>query len=165
MQKQIVLLADNIRSSHNVGSLFRTAECLGVKAFYLCGYTPHPRKKNDDRLPHVALKNHNQIIKTSLGSEKSLKWKYYKNLTDAINKFKSQGYRIVALEQASNSIKLNEYLPRNKTVLIIGNEPKGVSATTLDLCDDIIEIPMHGQKESLNVVQAAAIALYGLQEA
>lgn len=165
MNKQIVLVTDNVRSLHNVGSLFRTAECLGVSKLYLCGYTPHPGKIDDDRLPHVVARNESQISKTALGTEKNLEWGYSKDIADCIGRLKDEGFRIVALEQTEVSIKLNDYSPPEKIALIIGNEPKGINKTTLDLCDDIVEIPMYGQKESLNVVQATAIALYALQEA
>lgn len=165
MNKQIVLVADNVRSLHNVGSLFRTAECLGVKKLYLCGYTPHPSKKNDERLPHVVARNESQISKTALGTEKNLEWQYYKDVADCISQLKDEGFTIAALEQAENSIKLNDYSVPKKVALIVGNEPNGIDKSTLVLCNDIIEIPMYGKKESLNVVQAAAIALYALQEA
>ena len=159
----LILVAHNIRSIHNVGSLLRTAECLGVKTVYLTGYTPYPKIKNDPRLPHLAKKLDTQISKTSLGAEKYLNISGNMPLETCLKKLKKQGYTVVGLEQTSDSIDLASYKAPNKVALIIGNERHGIDGETLKLCDQKIEIAMIGKKESLNVVQATAITLYQLQ--
>ncbi len=163
MKRQLVLIAHDIRSCHNVGSLLRTADGLGVSKVYLTGYTPYPAIKNDKRLPHIAAKNNRLITKTSLGAEKSVKWEYRRNLPGVIEELRSSSFRIAALEQAPNSINLLDYKPTANVALIIGSEVDGIDAAILSLADEIIEIPMLGEKESLNVSVAAAIALYHLR--
>lgn len=159
---QIILLVHDIRSTHNVGSLLRTAECLGVHEVIFTGYTPYPPVAHDTRLPHIADKLGRQIHKTALGAEKLITWSNQVKPAPVINRLRGEGYRIVALEQAPGSIALPEYKTPQKTCLLLGREVEGIDPALLALCDDIIEIPQTGQKESLNVVQAAAIALYEL---
>ena len=106
--QELVLVADNIRSIHNVGSLLRTCDCLGIKTIYLCGITPHlSTGKSDTRLPHVLVKLQNNLHKTALGAEKSVDWHYSKTTAEAINKLKQQMYTIVALEQDAKSVDIN----------------------------------------------------------
>jgi 23S rRNA (guanosine2251-2'-O)-methyltransferase len=119
--RDIVLIAHNLRSCHNVGSLLRTAEGLGVTKVILSGYTPHPLHANDRRLPHEAQKLARQIHKTALGAK---------------------------------------YHPPEKIAIVLGREVEGVEPDVLEACDTALEIPMFGKKESFNVVQAAAMALY-----
>lgn len=159
--RSLVLIAENVRSVHNVGSLLRTAEGLGCQKVYLTGYTPYPIQSNDLRLPHLAKKITAQIHKTALGAENIAI--YHENLPKLIEDLKKDGYIVLGLEQHANSHLLNTYRPDQKMALIIGNEVEGIQKRTLKLCDHIIEIPMFGQKESFNVVQAAAIALYHLR--
>ncbi len=159
---KVILIAHNLRSSHNVGSLLRTADGLGVSEVYLTGYTPYPVTVPDDRLPHLANKLHHQIEKTALGAENSVDWYHEADALLLINRLRDDGYRICALEQTANSQNLKNYHAADKLVLIIGREVEGVEPEVLAVCDDVVEITMKGQKESLNVVQAAAIALYQL---
>jgi tRNA G18 (ribose-2'-O)-methylase SpoU len=156
----VVLIVHNLRSSHNVGSLLRTAEGLGVDEVYLTGYTPFPLTENDSRLPHISQKLDKQIAKTALGAEKSLAWRHEDDIATVISDFCSKGYSIVALEQASGAIALPRYTAPDKLALIVGREVEGIEPGVLKMCDQIIEIPMRGSKESFNVVQAAAMALY-----
>jgi 23S rRNA (guanosine2251-2'-O)-methyltransferase len=158
--KDLVLIAHDVRSTHNVGSLFRTAEGLGVKFLWLTGYTPYPIGPNDKRMPHIAIKINNQIKKTALGAENLINWQQSDVLEPIIQKLRSQNYKIVALEQSANSVKLQDYKSPAKVALVVGNEVEGLSLKQLNYCDKIVEIPMQGKKESLNVVQATAIALY-----
>lgn len=158
--RDIVLIAHNLRSSHNVGSLLRTAEGLGVGKIWLSGYSPYPQRENDQRLPHLAAKINRQITKTSLGAEKTTDWNYESDVTKIIGQLKVHSYVITALEQAVNSIKLPDYQPTDKIAIIVGREVEGLEPEVLALCDVVIEIPMLGQKESYNVAQAAAMALY-----
>jgi len=157
---QLILIAHNLRSSHNVGSLLRTAEGLGLERVCLTGYTPYPRASDDERLPHLSQKIDKQIAKTALGAEKLVSWQHYADISQLIGKLKSDDYQIVALEQAVGSIKLFEYKPPRKLAIIVGREVEGIESEVLEMCDKIIEIPMSGKKESFNVVQAAAMALY-----
>lgn len=159
----IVLIAHNLRSTHNIGSLLRTAEGLGVNRVILSGYTPYPLMKNDERLPHLANKIDKQIAKTALGAETLVKWQHSEDIVATIKNLKSDGYLVAGLEQSLNSIKLNDYHPPTKIALILGREVEGIETDVLTQCDLLIEIPMFGQKESFNVVQAAAMALYQLR--
>ena len=159
--RNIVLILDNIRSSHNVGSIFRTAEGLGVSKIYLCGITPYPEVLNDKRLPHLILRTTNKIDKTALGSTKLISYDYCSDSYELINKLKNDGFKIVSLEQDQRSKYLDQTkIESKKIALVIGNEVNGVDLKILDLSDLIVEIRMLGKKESFNVVQAAAIALY-----
>lgn len=158
----LILVAHNIRSIHNVGSLLRTAECLGVKSVYLTGYTPYPKIKNDPRLPHLAKKIDSQMAKTSLEAEKSLDIVANISLEECVSTLTELNYSIVGLEQTNASLDLKNYQPESKTALIVGNERYGLDKDALRLCKQKIEIPMKGKKESLNVVQATAIAIYKL---
>ena len=156
----LVLIAHNLRSAHNVGSLLRTAEGLGVQQVFLTGYTPYPACDPDDRLPHLAQKLDRQISKTALGAEKLIAWQHELSIEGVIAELKTNDFVIAGLEQAAGSIKLPDFEVPNKLVLIIGREVEGIEPTILKSCDYILEIPMFGQKESYNVVQAAAMALY-----
>lgn len=160
MSRQIVVIAHNLRSCHNVGSLLRTAEGLGITSVYLTGYTPYPLKSNDSRLPHIANKLDRQISKTALGAEKLQDWHQSDHIEPVIKDFRSNGYTIGALEQTKQAIKLPDYRPTDKLVIILGEEVTGVSQEILDLTDLQLIIPMFGKKESFNVVQAGAMALY-----
>jgi len=156
----IIVIAHNIRSTHNVGAIFRSAEGFGVSKIILSGYTPHPRFPGDTRLPHIAEKLQDQIHKTALGAEEMVPFEYQEELDLAA--LKDAGYRIVGLEQDARSVMMDEYVPGDKIALLLGEEVHGIEQNLLDQCDDIIEIPMQGKKESFNVSVAAGIALYAL---
>jgi len=156
----IVLLAHNLRSTHSVGSLLRTAEGLGVNEVILTGYTPYPVHSYDKRLPHEAQKLHKQIQKTALGAETSQQWRHETDIEPILRRLKAEGYVLAAIEQAPNSIKLPTYHAPEKIALLVGREVEGVEPEILAQMDTILEIPMFGSKESFNVVQAAAMALY-----
>lgn len=156
----IIVIAHNIRSTHNVGSIFRTSEGFGVSKLILSGYTPYPTVSGDTRLPHISDKLTAQIHKTALGAETMVPFVYQDALD--LNDLKVQGYRIVALEQEARSFSLDMYEVPEKIALLLGEEVEGITPELLDECDDIIEIPMQGQKESFNVSVAAGIALYAL---
>jgi 23S rRNA (guanosine2251-2'-O)-methyltransferase len=160
VMREIILIAHNVRSIHNVGSLFRTAEGLGVHKLYLTGYTPYPLKPGDSRLPHLAQKIHKQIQKTALDAEHMLDWEQHDDIFALITELQSQHYTVAAIEQAASSILLPDYVPTEKIALIVGREVEGIETQVLKATDVIIEIPMFGHKESFNVVQAAAMALY-----
>lgn len=160
---EIILIAHNIRSTHNVGSIFRSAEGFGVKRIILSGYTPYPKLPNDPRLPHIANKLTQQIHKTALDAETLTPFNYQESPDlDALRRL---GYRIVGLEQDERSVMLPDYHVTDKIALLLGEEVEGITAELRAQCDDLIEIPMHGQKESFNVSVATGIALYGLTTA
>jgi tRNA G18 (ribose-2'-O)-methylase SpoU len=160
---KIILVAHNIRSTHNVGSLLRTADCLGVDIVYLTGYTPYPIYENDQRLPHISNKLDAQIHKTALGAERTVKWLHAPEISNTIKTLRMSGIQVVALEQAKGSIALPQFSSTQNIAIIVGNEVTGLDASVLDMVDSIVEIPMSGAKESLNVAQASAICLYHLR--
>jgi tRNA G18 (ribose-2'-O)-methylase SpoU len=159
----IVVIAHDIRSTHNVGSLLRTCEGLGVKKMYFTGYTPYPQMLKDSRLPHISKKLADQIHKTALGAEKLVEWSYCEDVLSCLDQLAASGYPIVALEQTPESVLLPELVVPEKIALLLGREVEGIEPEVLRACDYVIEIPMFGRKESFNVVQAAAMALYKLR--
>ncbi|HSW98552.1 MAG TPA: TrmH family RNA methyltransferase [Candidatus Saccharimonadales bacterium] len=158
--RDIILVAHNLRSCHNVGSLLRTAEGLGVSKVILGGHTPHPSHAHDRRLPHEAEKTTRQIHKTALGAEDLVAWEYHHDILPVLKKLQQAGYAVAAVEQTEDSRELPRYHPPEKIVLVLGREVEGIEQEVLDACDTVLEIPMFGKKESYNVVQAAAMALY-----
>lgn len=144
----LVVILDNVRSLHNVGSVFRTSDAFLVGSVYLCGITATP--------PQV------EIHKTALGAEDTVHWVYYKKTTEAITDLKSKGYTIFAIEQVEGSIMLEKLQldPEKKYAVILGNEVKGVDQDAINLCDSSIEIPQFGTKHSLNVSVTAGIIIW-----
>lgn len=161
--QHLVLIVHDIRSAHNVGSILRTADGLGVDHVYLTGFTPYPATAEDARLPHIAAKMTRAIHKTALGAEVTTKWSHETDIYALLNDLRGAGFNLIALEQSPNSISLNDFKPPVQSCLILGREVEGIAKDLLDLVDTVIEIPMHGAKESLNVAQAAAIALYQIK--
>ncbi len=151
---ELVAILHNIRSLHNVGSIFRTADGAGVKKLYLCGITPAPL----DRLGRTPA----ALAKVALGSEKTVAWEKCASAAGAIKKLRREGYKILALEQSSRSIAYNRFRAVGKLALVLGAEVNGLSSGILKEADKILEIPMRGKKESLNVAVAFGIAAYGL---
>ena len=150
MERVVVL--DNIRSAHNVGAIFRTADGAGVSKIYLTGYTPLPI----DRFGRVQP----EIEKTSLGATESVAWEAAEDIEDILRRLKHEGYAVVAIEQDDRSVGYMEWRPKNKTAFIFGNEVDGIQPVARECADSILEIPMYGDKESLNVSVAAGIILY-----
>jgi len=158
---EIIIIAHNIRSTHNIGAIFRTAEGFGVRGIIISGYSPYPRLAlGETRLPHIADKLTTQIHKTALDAEKIVPFKYQS--TPDFQVLKQQGFKIVGLEQDTRSVMINEYRKPDKIALLLGEEVNGITTEMRQICDDLIEIPMFGQKESFNVSVAAGIALYAL---
>lgn len=157
---EIIVIAHNIRSTHNVGAIFRSGEGFGVSKIILSGYTPYPLTQNDPRLPHISRKLTDQIHKTALGAEEIVPFEYQEHPDIAV--LKTIGYTIVGLEQDERSVMLPDYRPPEKLVLVLGEEVQGITNDMRDVCDDLIEIPMVGKKESFNVSVATGIALYAL---
>lgn len=150
--KKTYLLLHNIRSTHNVGSIFRTADALGVSKIFLSGYTPCPI----DRFGRAQ----KEITKTALGAETSVSWKYQKNPQSIISKLKKSGVQIIGIEQSGDSVDYKKVKIKNQTLFIVGNEVSGIDKKIIEKCDVIAEIPMRGKKESLNVAVATGVALF-----
>ena len=146
-KKPLVVVMDNIRSMHNVGSVFRTADAFLISGICLCGFTPQPP--------------HRDIHKTALGATDSVDWLYYENTVDAVLALKARGYKVLAIEQTEGSIMLDEYVDKQMpTAFVFGNEVDGVSDEVIQVCDGVIEIPQWGMKHSLNISVAAAVVLW-----
>ncbi len=161
--RDIVLIAHNLRSTHNIGSLLRTADGIGVKEVYLTGYTPYPQQTNDDRLPYLAEKIDRAIHKTALDAEKTVSWHHSSDVDTVLKQLEQAGYKLVVLEQSKTAQNLHEFNHAGPVALLIGNEVEGVDAQLLKRIPTHLFIPMFGKKESFNVVQAAAMALYQLR--
>ncbi len=160
MDRDIVVIAHNIRSAHNIGALFRTCEGLGIKKLYLSGYSPYPKRTIEDRLPHTYRKLTAQIQKVSLGAEATLNWQYVQDIQSVLETLAQEKYIVAALEQTPMSQSIQNYLPPKKIAIIIGSEVSGVDPSLLKKSSIHLEIPMLGKKESFNVVEAAAMALF-----
>lgn len=147
----VYVVLNSIRSNYNVGSIFRTSDGAMIEKLYLCGYTPHPPKK--------------EILKTALGSTESVDWEYVEDPKKVVLKLKKEGVKICALEQTNKSIPHYNLTSSDFPIcLLIGNEITGVSQELIDLCDMSIEIPQYGIKQSLNVAVAYGVAIFELRK-
>jgi len=151
-QKTAILILNNIRSAHNVGAIFRTADAAGVSEIYLVGITPAPL----DRFGRVR----SDVAKASLGAEKTIPWKQAKTIGPLLARLKKAGYRMIAIEQSDDSIDYKKVHPKGPAAFVVGNEVDGLPASVLKKCDVVAEIPMQGKKESLNVSVALGVALF-----
>lgn len=158
---KLIVIAHNIRSTHNVGAIFRTCEGFGVEKLILSGYTPYPKLPRDPRLPHVAEKLTAQIHKTALGAEAMVPFEHQEAPDFAA--LRGAGYVTAGLEQDARSILLPDYQRPEKVALLLGEEVAGIAPELRKDCDVLLEIPMRGQKESFNVSVATGIALYALR--
>ncbi len=149
---ETAVLLHNIRSAHNVGSIFRTADAAGVAKIYLTGYTPTPL----DRFGRTQ----KDIAKTALGAEQSVAWERYATPGTLVRRLKKGGWRIIGVEQDTRAVDYRSLTVDSPTLFIFGNEVRGISASLREKCDVIVEIPMRGKKESLNVSVAAGIVLF-----
>lgn len=148
----VMIVLDNIRSMHNVGSVFRSADAFLAEGICLCGYTPQPP--------------HRDIHKTALGATETVDWMYFETTTDAVLALKQKGYRIYAIEQVEQSISLGQFSAGDeKVAIVMGNEVEGVNQEVIALCDGCVEIPQLGMKHSLNISVAAGIVLWELVRA
>ncbi|WP_431214997.1 RNA methyltransferase [Puia sp. P3] len=149
----VVVVLDNIRSMHNVGSVFRTADAFLLRGIYLCGYTPQPP--------------HRDIHKTALGATETVDWRYFATTAEAVRSLKEDGYAVFAIEQTVGSVPLQEFSAgfSGPLAVVLGNEVDGVGEEALGLCDGSVEIPQWGMKHSLNISIAAGIVLWELVRA
>jgi 23S rRNA (guanosine2251-2'-O)-methyltransferase len=147
---EIIVVLDNIRSMHNIGSIFRSCDAMGNCSIFLCGICATPPSK--------------EIHKTALGSTESVPWKYFKNTQDAVIELKKNNYKIITIEQTNESITLNKFKTEaTKIALVFGNEVKGVNKKIIDLSEQCIEINQYGIKQSMNVSVAAGIVLWAIR--
>jgi tRNA G18 (ribose-2'-O)-methylase SpoU len=146
----VVIVLDNLRSMHNVGSIFRTADAFHIEKIHLCGITATPP--------------HREIQKTALGATESVEWSYFPEVSESLGLLKAEGFRIVAVEQMDESIQLEKFNPAEgeKLALIFGNEISGISDETITYLDLAVEIPQFGTKHSFNVTVSAGIVLWHL---
>lgn len=146
----IIVVLENVRSAYNVGSVFRTSDAFLLSSIYICGYTAHPP--------------HKEIKKTALGAEETVAWKYFKQTSAAISELKKENYKIYSVEQAMNSLPLQQikFERDEKLAVIFGNEVTGVELSTIELTDGCIEIPQLGMKHSLNIATAVGVVLWEL---
>jgi len=144
----LVVVLDDVRSMHNVGSVFRTGDAFRIEAVYLCGITSTP--------PNA------EIHKTALGAEDSVEWKYFDNALEAVEALKAEGYKVYSVEQAHGSVMLQNFTPiyNNRYAVILGNEVKGVHQEVIDASDGCLEIPQFGTKHSMNVSVTAGIVIW-----
>ena len=144
----LIIILDNVRSLHNVGSVFRSSDAFRVESIYLCGITATPPQA--------------EIHKTALGAEDTVDWKYYEKTQDAVIELKEEGVEVLAIEQVEGSIMLQNFVPQlnKKYAIVFGNEVKGVQQEVVDMCDNCIEIPQFGTKHSLNVSVTAGILIW-----
>jgi len=151
-KNMIIAVLDNIRSMHNVGSVFRTADAFLLEGICLCGYTPQPP--------------HRDIHKTALGATETVDWIHFATAKEAVKELKERGYKVFAIEQVEKSISLEKFIvdQEEKSAVVFGNEVEGVNNDVIKFCDGCIEIPQLGMKHSLNISVAAGIVLYKLSE-
>lgn len=144
----VVIVLDNIRSQHNIGSIFRTADAFRIQCIHLCGITATPPNR--------------EIQKTALGATESVEWKYFPSTLESVSELKNAGYEIIAIEQAEGSISIKDFKSTKhmKLGIVFGNEVNGVDDVIMGLCDHCIEIPQYGTKHSLNVSVAAGITIW-----
>ena len=154
IKKETIVILDNIRSVYNVGSIFRTADALGVTKIFLCGCTPTPL----DRFG----RERKDLAKVALGAEKTIKWEHRDDTDELLKELKKNKYFIVAIEQDKKSLDYKKIKIKYPLVILMGTEVSGIDKRTLKLTDVIAEIPMIGNKESLNVSVAFGIAGYGI---
>lgn len=169
----LIVVLDDVRSLHNVGSVFRTADAFRLEAIYLCGITATPDTVTDADgtvIKDCSLKAVQEIHKTALGAEESVDWRYFKSATDAVESLKNDGYTVMAVEQCHGSTMLQDFVPaclatnqkdgKRGYAVILGNEVKGVHQEVIDLCDGCLEIPQYGTKHSLNVSVTGGIIIW-----
>lgn len=149
-KNQVIAILDNVRSLNNIGSVFRTADAFAIEAVYLCGITAQPP--------------HREINKTALGATESVAWKYFEKTKDAVKKLQENGWKVYSIEQAENSIMLNNFRlePDEKVALVFGHEVKGVDQEVINLSNGVIEIPQKGTKHSLNISVSAGVVIWEL---
>ncbi len=147
----LIVVLDNVRSQHNIGAVFRTADAFLLEGVYLCGICCCPPN--------------NEIHKTALGAEQTVDWQYFQDTKEAVRALQARGYQVFAIEQAHDSTMLGDFSPAGPTAIVMGHEVFGVQQEVVDICDGCIEIPQYGTKHSLNVSVTAGIVMYTIANA
>ena len=144
----LIIVLDNIRSLNNIGSVFRTADCFRIEKIYLCGITATPP--------------HRDIHKTAIGATETVDWEHQESSLEVVKHLQDQGWKCHAIEQTENALMLNEFQPKEKIAIVMGNEVEGVEQEVIDQCDGVIEIPQFGSKHSLNISVCTGIVVWDL---
>jgi tRNA G18 (ribose-2'-O)-methylase SpoU len=147
-KQSIRILLDNVRSAHNIGSVFRSADAFAIEQIFLCGITATPPNR--------------EIHKSALGATETVQWKYFEQTSDAIKACKEDGYTIVLIEQTTNGIELPDFTPNGPIALVFGNEVEGISDDVIGMADSAVEIPQFGTKHSFNISVCAGIVMYDI---
>ncbi|MCR3722076.1 SpoU rRNA Methylase family protein [Prauserella flava] len=157
------MVAHNLRSAHNVGSLLRTGEVFAVDTVHITGFTPYPQHPGDERDPVVAARQTRRLAKAAAGAERTMPLQRHDDVHTLLDSLRGEGYTIAGLEIDPNAVILGDYSPGAKVALVLGDEVRGIDPDLRSRCDLLLQIPMYGQKSSLNVSVAAGIALYALR--
>ncbi len=152
---ETVAILHNIRSAHNVGSIFRTCDAAGIARVFLTAHTPTPL--------HTLAPPQTDVPNPARGAERTVGWEQYANVRDAIQKLRDEGFQIIGVELDDRAVDYRQFVRAEKSAFIFGNEVRGLSPALRDACDALVEIPMRGTKESLNVSVSAGVILFALQ--
>jgi tRNA G18 (ribose-2'-O)-methylase SpoU len=161
--RDLIVVAHNLRSAYNVGALLRTAEVFAAERVYFTGFTPYPAEPGDTREPKLADRLTRKIGKTALGAEHTMSFAHDPNVFGLLGQLREEGFTVAGLEIGPAAVRLESFAPPDRTVLVLGEEVTGISDKLLGHCDVLLQIPMFGRKESLNVSVAAGVALYRLR--
>jgi tRNA G18 (ribose-2'-O)-methylase SpoU len=164
-QRSIVVIAHNLRSVHNVGSLLRTGEVFAVDKVYVTGFTPYPAHPGDDRDAKLQAQQTRRMAKAAAGAERTMPFERHTDVYALLDSLRTAGYSVVGLEIDPDAVALPDYSPADKVALLLGDEVAGIEPALRNRCEQLLQIPMYGRKDSLNVSVAAGIALYTLRVA
>ncbi|MDR7304005.1 TrmH family RNA methyltransferase [Haloactinomyces albus] len=164
-QRSIVVIAHNLRSVHNVGSLLRTGEVFAVDRVYVTGFTPYPTHPGDERDAKLQDRQTRQMAKAAAGAERTMPFERHADVSTLLESLRDAGYTVAGLEIDPHAVALADYPPAQKVALVLGDEVVGIDPVLRDSCDLLLQIPIYGHKYSLNVSVAAGIALYALRTA
>ncbi|MQA14615.1 MAG: TrmH family RNA methyltransferase [Pseudonocardiaceae bacterium] len=164
-QRSIVVIAHNLRSVHNVGSLLRTGEVFAADKVYVTGFTPYPAHPGDERDATLQAQQTRRMAKAAAGAHETMPFERHPDVHALLGSLRGEGYAVAGLEIDPDAVALDDYRPRAKVALLLGDEVRGVDPLLRDNCDVLLQIPMFGRKDSLNVSVAAGIALYALRMA
>ena len=163
LPREVVAIAHDMRSAHNVGALLRTADVFSLSTVYCTGYTPYPEQADDTRTPGLVHKLTHKIHKSALGAEEVVPCRFHPGIPALLTELRAAGFTIAGLERDDRAVRLDDYAPPQKVALLLGEETAGISDKLRSSCDVLLEIPQFGTKDSLNVSIAAGIALYRLR--
>ncbi|MBB4933779.1 tRNA G18 (ribose-2'-O)-methylase SpoU [Lipingzhangella halophila] len=163
LQRSIVVIAHNLRSVHNVGSLLRTGEVFAIDTVYVTGFTPYPAHPGDERDPKLRDRQTRQLAKAAAGAERTMPFERHPDLVALLSSLRDKGYTVAGLEIDPDAVTLTEYTPPPKVALLLGDEVAGITPALREQCDLLLRISTYGRKDTLNVSVAAGIALHALR--